>query len=292
MRNFLRKSNNQSGLPAQAGQVVLITLLVLTIATTVALSLVSRTTTDTTITNQIEESSRAFSAAEAGIEEALKSGVGSGGTQVLSGGEASYNVTVASVGGAAGVFEFPKKKIKGVTETLWLVNHDASGLLVETPTYTASTIGVCWSLETTTPAVIVTLLYKESSDGSYRVAKAAFDPDATRAATNNFSSSYTAGGCSGTLGNAYKATITFSALDASINPAVDTLLALRIRFAYNDANVAIDTGAQLLPLQGNKIDSTGSTSGGTNRKIVVYQQYRFPATIFDAALYSQGSIVK
>jgi Tfp pilus assembly protein PilX len=276
----------------QSGQVVLITLLVLTIATTVALSLVSRTTTDTTITNQIEESSRAFSAAEAGVEEALRSGVGSGGTQVLSGGEASYAVTVASIGGAAGVFQFPKKTLRGVTETLWLVNHNASGQLVETPTYTASTIGVCWSSETITPALIATVLYKESTDGSYRVAKAAFDPDATRAGTDNFTSSYTAGGCGGTTGTAYRVTITFSGLDASINPAVDTLLALRLRPVYADAKLAIDAGVQVLPLQGNKIDSTGSTSGGTNRKIVVFQQYRSPSTIFDAAVYSQGSIVK
>lgn len=284
---FPQKHNQQSG------QIVLITLLVLTIATTVALSLVSRTTTDTTITNQIEESSRAFSAAEAGVEEALKSGLGSGGTQVLSGEQASYNVTVASIGGAAGVFEFPKKTIRGVTETLWLVNHDAGGALIETPTYTDSTIGVCWSSETTTPAIIATLLYKESSDDSYRVAKAAFDPDATRAATDNFSSTYTAGGCGGSTATAYKATITFSSLSATINPATDTLLALRVRPVYSDTKLAIDTGiTQVLPLQGNKIDSTGSTAGGTNRKIVVYQQYRSPATIFDAAIYSQGSIIK
>lgn len=292
MRTFLRKSNSQSGLPAQSGQVVLITLLVLTIATTVALSLVSRTTTDTTITNQIEESSRAFSAAEAGIEEALLSGEGSGGAQVLEGGQAQYDVTVAAIGGAAGIFEFPKKTIRGVTETLWLVDHEADGSLDETPLYTASTIGVCWSGETTVPAMLATLLYKESTDGSYRVAKAAFDPDATRAVTNNFSSAYDPAGCGGTTDTAYKVTITFSSLDASINPAVDILLALRLKTVYADARIAIDTGAQPLPLQGNKIDSTGSTSGGTNRKIVVYQQYRSPATIFDAAVYSQGSVLK
>ena len=271
---------------------VLITLLVLTIATTVALSLVSRTTTDTTITNQIEESSRAFSAAEAGIEEALKSGLGSGGVQVLEGGEARYDVTVSSIGGAAGVFEFPKKITRGVTETLWLADHDANGLLMETPTYTAPAIDICWSSETTTPGMVITLLYKESSDNSYRVARAAFDPDATRAAGNGFSSSYAVGGCGGSTDTEYRVTITFSGLDASIDPATDTLLALRLRTVYSDASIAIDAGSQVLPLQGNKIDSIGSASGGTNRKIVVFQQYRTPATIFDAAVYSQGSIVK
>lgn len=282
-----------STLPAQAGQVLLITLLVLTVATTVALSLVSRTTTDTTITNQIEESSRAFSAAEAGIEEALKSGVGSGGPQVLTGAGASYDVTVTSIAGAAGVYAFPKKTTRGVTETLWLVNHNSNGALIETPTYTASSIGVCWSSETpVSPAIVATLLYKESSDNSYRVAKAGFDPDSARAANNKFSSSYTAGGCGGTTGTAYKVTITFSGLAASINPAVDTLLALRLRPVYSDAKIAIDPGVRVLPVQGNVIHSTGTTATGTNRKIVVYQQHRAPAAIFDAAVYSQGSIIK
>lgn len=276
----------------QSGQVVLITLLVLAIATTVALSLVSRTTTDTSITNQIEESSRAFSAAEAGVEEALKSGIGSGEVPVLVGQEASYKVNVNTIGGATGVFEFPKKTLKGVTETVWLVSHDSNGNLVETPTYTASSLSVCWSSESTTPAVAVTLLYKESSDSSYRVAKAAFDPNSTRALTNKFSSSYAPGGCGGTTGTAYKVTITFGDLDASINPVTDTLLMLRLRPVYSDAKIAVDPGAEVLPVQGGKIDSTGTTASGINRKIVVYQQYRAPTTVFDAVIYSQGSVTK
>lgn len=271
---------------------MLITLLVLTIATTVGLSLISRTTTDTSITSQVEESSRAFSAAEAGIEEALRNGVGSGGVQTLAGGAASYDVTVATIGGAAGLFEFPKKVLRGNTETLWLVSHDASGALVETPTYTGSSIDICWSAETTTPALVVTLLYKESTDGSYRVAKTAFDPDGVRATSNQFSTSYTAGGCGVGTNTAYRSTVTFASLDPSVNPAVDTLIALRIRPAYSDARIMVDAGVITLPVQGNKIDSTGTTASGTNRKIVVYQQYRSASTAFDAALYSQGSLTK
>ncbi len=276
----------------QGGQIVLITLLVLTIATTVALSLISRTTTDTTITAQIEESSRAFSAAEAGIEEALKSGVGTNGVQVLTGGDASYEVTVNSIGGAAGVFEFPRKIQRGMTETVWLVAHDAAGALVETPTYTAPSITVCWSSEATEPALVGTLLYRESTTGTYEVAKVAYDPDAVRASSNNFSSAVTLTGCGGNSDTDYSVAITFNTLSPTINPAVDTLIALRLRPTYSDTRIAIDAGAVVLPQQGNRIESTGSTSAGTNRKIVVYQQYRAAATAFDAAIYSQGSLAK
>lgn len=270
------------------GQVLLITLLVLAIATTVGLSLISRTTTDTTITSQIEDSSRAFSAAEAGVEEALESGTGSGGTQVLTGGEAKYDVTVTNIQDAAGIFVFPKKTTKGETETLWLVAHTAGGALIESPTYTANSIRICWSSETTTPAIEASLLYKENSDGSYRMYKAAYDPNSSRAATNNFSSTYTPGGCGGTTGTNYRITMTY----AGINPASDTLLALRITPLYSDAIIGIDTNGAAIPTQGKRIDSTGSTDTGTNRKIVVYQQYRSPPTVFNSALYSQSSLTK
>lgn len=275
------------------GQIVLITLLVLTIATTVVLSLMARTTTDTAITNQIEQSSRAFSAAEAGIEEALQSGVGSGGVKVLTGAEASYSVTVASIGGATGVFEFPQKTLQGSSETVWLVAHDANGALVEIPTYTSSYIDVCWSQETIVPALVATVLYKESSDGSYRTAKVASDPVAIRRTDNNFSPpTASTGGCSGVANTTYRERIQFSTLSASINPATDTLIALRIAPIYSDTKFAVDTGAQLLPLQGKKIDSIGTTTTGTNRKITVHQQYRSAPAIFDKLLYSQGSITK
>jgi Tfp pilus assembly protein PilX len=283
---------------SSSGQVVLITLLVLTIATTVALSLISRTTTDTTITNQTEESSRAFSAAEAGIEEALKTGIGTSNTPVTIANGVSYNTVVSTVGSAVGIFEFPKKTLKGMTETVWLANHDdATGIINEaTLAYTAPSIDICWSTDTTTiPALAITLLYKESSDGSYRVAKAGFDPVGARATTNKFDSGWTPGGCGGTTQTYYRKTLTFSALNSlmapqTIDPTSDLLIALRIRPLYNDAKIAIDAGSIVLPKQGNRIESLGTTIGGTNRKVVVYQQYRSPSSVFDAAIYSQGSI--
>lgn len=54
------------------GQAVLIVLLVVAVALGLGLSIVSQSTTDVKISKQEQESSRAFNAAEAGIEEALK----------------------------------------------------------------------------------------------------------------------------------------------------------------------------------------------------------------------------
>lgn len=271
----------------QEGQVLLISLLVLSIATTVVLSLIGRSTTDVTISSQITESSRAFSAAEAGIEEALKTGVGTTGAQVLTAG-VTYNVARGDIGGAAGAYVFPKKVSRGTVETLWLVGHNADGTLAETPTYTAATIDTCWSSETTTPAMIISVFYKTPA-GAYRVTKGAYDPDGTRALTNKFSGvTAMTGGCGVGTGTTYKQTVTFGAFTPAINPSSDTLLMLRLQPVYANTNLAVNASGAL-PLQGTKLESTGTSGTGLTRKIVVYQQFRAPPSLFDSAIYSEGS---
>lgn len=271
----------------QSGQVLLISLLVLSIATTIALSLIARSTTDVAISNQITESSRAFSAAEAGIEEALKSGVGTSGAQVLTAG-ISYSVSKADIGGAVGAYVFPKKISPGTTETLWLVGHNPDGTLAESPTYTSSGIDVCWSAETTTPAMSVAIYYK-TAGGLYRLARRSYDPDSTRALTNNFSGvTASSGGCGAGTGTTYKQTITFSTFTPEINPAIDAILMISMTPVYADTAVAVNA-TSALPIQGNKLESTGTTATGIARKIVVYQQYRSPPSVFDSIIYSQGS---
>ena len=269
---------------SQSGQVLLITLLVLSIATTIVLSLIGRTTTDVAISNQIAESSRAFSAAEAGIEEALKTGVGSG-AQVLSPG-VSYSVQTFGIGGVAGVYQFLNRTPVGSAETVWLVNHGTDGTLVETPTFTSSFLDVCWTSETTTPAVLVSIFYK-TSGGSYRVARGAYDPNATRAAANKFSGVTGTSGCgSGTT--TYRQTISFASFTPVINPASDTLLALRLQPVYSDTAFAV-SASTALPLQGSKIESVGTSGTGVTRKIIVFQSYHAPSSLFDSVIYSEGS---
>lgn len=282
---LLSKKTLYNGYMKQSGQALLITLLVLSVAGTIVLSLIGRTTQDVSLSREIEESSQAFSAAEAGLEEALITGSSTTDPITLSSG-ASYDVTVADTGGAAGVYTFPKVTPNGTTETLWLVEHnDADGTLVEVPTYTSNTLELCWSSETTTPAVVITVLYKEASDGSYQVAKLAFDRDRDSRG-NNFVNPGVAGNHCG-QNPVYSTNINFPSL--GISPATDILLALRIRPVYSDTQLYAETGGQVLPLQGKRIESTGTTPGGVNRKILVFQQYRSPSSIFDAAVYSQGS---
>lgn len=269
----------------QSGQIVLITLLVLAVGTTLALSLIGRSTINTAISSQLEESSRAFSAAEAGIEEALLTGLDKGVTVLTPG--TSYQVNVTSVGGSAGIYQLSKKTLKGTTETLWFVNHNADGSLNETLTFTGANVDICWSYEQPTEsAIAVTILYKNSA-GSYQVARDAFDSVASRVNVNKFTAipSPPSGGCG--FGGYYKKNISFASY--GINPLSDILLALRIRPVYADSQFAFNPNNFTIPLQGSRIESIGTTQTGVTRKVVVDKTYTSAPTVFDAAIYSQSS---
>lgn len=56
---------------SQKGQVILILILVMTVALAIGLSVIQRSLSDISTSSKVEQSSRAFSAAEAGIEKAL-----------------------------------------------------------------------------------------------------------------------------------------------------------------------------------------------------------------------------
>lgn len=267
----------------QNGQIVLMTLLILTVAVTLVLAFIGRTTTNTAITSQLEDSARAFNAAEAGVESALKSGANS--TATLTGGE-KFDVKVTAIGGATGVYEFPKKTTTDSTETLWLVGHNGDGSINESSRYTGNTMTLCWSQETVMPALSLSVLYKRS--GVYYVARAAYDADPTRRALNSFFAPTSSGtGCGKPNMNVHD--IDFS-LDFNISIATDTVVMLRMRPVYGPASILVDPLTNTLPLQAKRIESTGSVTAGSTRKIVVYQLYKTPPSLFDAVLYSQSPL--
>ncbi len=277
----------------QQGQIALIALLVLTIATTVGLSLVARSTTDIALTRNVEESTRAFTAAEAGIEEALRSGMAASGS-VSPDLSITYSVTVASIAAATNTaYVFPKKTAREDTETIWLVNHKADGTLdLAAPQYKSNKIDICWSSETIYPAIIVTVLYKESSDGSFRIIKGAFDPEPARKAARQFSApTDTISGCGAGTNTVYRRRFIFTDYSASIDPDFDTLIAVRVRPLYSDTQLAVISPERALPFQMTRLESVGKTASGATRKIIVYQEYRSFGTIFDHAIYSEGTFV-
>lgn len=282
----MRKSSK-----TQKGEIILIILLVMAVGLTIGLSVAGRSLTDIRLSTQIEESNRAFSAAEAGIEDVLRQGLlsATGGPGTI--GDAKYNVTLTSVGGSASQFSFPSVIQAGDAQVIWLVPHNASGADDSTRAYSGSSIEICWSKIETTPALEISLLFKSGSN--YKVARAAYDPDSTR--TNNFSSLADPAGSYCTSGNenyTYHVNLIF----ADLSPAViasDIPLALRLRPVYANSKLAVKPASgATLPEQGKNIVSTGQTNSGVTRKWNVIQTYSAPNDIFDYAIWSNTNLTK
>jgi hypothetical protein len=269
----------------QSGQIALIALLVLTVATTVGLSLIGRSTTDVSVTRNIEESNRAFSAAEAGIEEGLAPGFsGPTGVVIDPALGVKYSIAVTPVGGSDRTFIFPQPTSREDTETVWLVGHKSDGTIDDTVKYTGSLIDACWSSGPPIPGVVVSVLYKTGA-GVYRVAKATYDDSAAGRADNFSEPTAKSGGCGAGTNTTYRSRITFS--DYGILGS-DTPISLRIRPVYSGAQIAVaPESGHPLPSQGSTVESTGTSGSDVNRKIIAFKQYRAPAPIFDYAVYSE-----
>ncbi|MFH0749858.1 MAG: hypothetical protein V1917_03015 [Candidatus Gottesmanbacteria bacterium] len=270
---------------AVRGQVLLITVLVLSIAVTIALSLIGRSVADISMSRNLEESARAFSAAEAGLEAALQGTL----TDAQEGfvpyaDRVSYQSSSTIIGGTTGAYTLPSTS-PGLVGSVWLVGHTIDNAIDEAQYYTGTSLDICWTppgAGQPIPAIEVVLYYK--SGGLYLVERGAYDPDITRRSENAFSSVSEINGSCGTVTNVYKQSI--------VLPGGIPLL-VRIRPFYGSTTVTVaPVGTDiLLPRQGVEITSTGKTDGGVTRKIVVKRQYPWPASIFDYSVYSQDSFL-
>jgi len=268
-----------------SGQVVLMLVLITIVGLTIGLSLISRTVTDIRISSQLEQSGRAFSAAEAGVENALKGAVVGGPVATIALPDATASYAVTQVGNSAGVLSFPLTSI-GNTQTVWLIDHNPDGITLNEDTgYSypaASSFDICWGTDSSlTPAMVISLYYKSGT--TYKVARGAYDANAVSRG-NNFSAVDSAGNyCDSNF--RFKKTIT-PTTDFGL-AASDKLLFLRVAPAYENTTFAIKPTANL-PAQGKVITSVGQTNTGVVRKIQVTQGYNVLPAVFDFALFGEN----
>lgn len=288
----------------QSGQAVLIVLLGMAIALTVALSVLGSSTSDINLSSNQADSLRAFSAAEAGIEQSLVSNSTSQGSFT----SATYNSTISNLALGQNNFVYPVNLANGDSGTLWFVSHGANGSLVcdvTNPCFTGKTVKVCWgkpgdpSNLSTTPAVEVSIFYLSTPGNlaTAKLAKGLYDPNPGRVSTNSFSSS-DAGTCTiGSVNYAFQKQIDLSTLGipASVYNVVNGLQFMPIKMLYNstvteplgmDVNFA---GNSTLPAQGSQVSSTGKTTAST-RKIQFTKAYNQAPSIFDSAIFSPSGI--
>lgn len=296
---------------AVEGQALLIVILVMAVVLTIALSLVSRTISDINISTKEDDSSRAFSAAEAGIEQALLNK--STGTYTLNGNvtsQDSFSVNATPLVSGGNEFSVPLLLSAGETAPVWLVEHADDGSLtcsLTKPCFTGSQLKVCWGESgtpdsATSPAVEATVVYLTSDTdlSTARIARAAFDPIVSRTDVNNFTKGSEGTNCT-VQGKSYQysKTIDLAALGVTIRGNAAQRRGpqyLRVRMLYNTdqahpigVNVA---GAGMFPLQGSKVISQG-TSGTATRSLEVSQLFPDLPPIFDSVVFSgSGGIVK
>ncbi|MBU2591912.1 hypothetical protein KKD61_00430, partial [Patescibacteria group bacterium] len=244
-----------------SGQVALIILTVMATALTLGLSMSERVLTDLRISEQNQESTRAFSAAEAGVEEALR---------VIREGGVTSDIDISDLADDLGVdevtidsttiggtdqFSFSQSFQSGEIALIWLRNHDANGDFDEASGYDDASVDLCWENEAALEAV-----YFYRSGGSYGVRRFTFDPVADRrdfsggAGTGNHFSPPTGAGCAGMN------------LSGTVDLSAETPLFLVVKPFYQETRIGV-LGLSPLPVQGYEVTSAGSITQNTQEKI-------------------------
>lgn len=247
----------------EQGQILLIVVLVMVTALTVGLSVAARSVTNTRTSEAAANSEKAFSAAEAGIEQSLALVT----PAVVNGtftNNSSYSTTVVTVAGQAFALNNGSPVLQDSPMDLWLSKY---------PGYTNQWSGnftIYWgqSANACSQAALEVLVLSGTT-ATPQLTRYAFDPCAARQATNHFTlvttSSYPS-----IPGGPY----TFSSTTINV---IGGFFA-RITPLYAPASIGVtgcttaNTNCSSLPSQGSVIQSTG-TSADTQREVVTYRYY-------------------
>lgn len=302
---------------SQNGQVILILILIMTVALSIGLSIVQKSLIDISTSSKVEQSSRAFSAAEAGVEEALRSSSDASCTNCQSFTNSSSIKEISdskfpvvqAAGNQQDGLEYPPLGKEDVAQ-FWLAdlnNNDSFGRPAEF--YMPSTktsdrgIEIYWGSPTAEKAAIaVKIVYYDGT--AYKPASYYFDSDAARYTSNGFINA--SAKCSDslatintTLGNnrSFYCKIVIDSLSSPPFPSSGLML-VRTRLLYNSTSQPIairgykTCGAGCsLPPQARSIIATG-ISGETQRKVNVFLLDKVVPPYFDYAIFSAGEIKK
>ena len=268
-----------------SGQALVLVLLSLSVVLTLILYLLSRSITDVAVSSRQEESVRAFSAAEAGVERALVTGADNSDLNI------GYTAKVTGYAENSAEYIYPTPLASGDWATIWFIGHDAIGNFTSTGAFTGNQMKICWGNDGSNPAIEVTVYYATSST-TVQIARAAFDPDfLTRSPSNSFDPPED-GTCNiaGTVFDS-QADIVFSSFLPPITNRTGLLFA-KIKMFYNDTpqRIGVKVSGGTLPSQGQDISSTG-TAGESNRRISVFRGWpEFPFA--SDALFSPNAITQ
>lgn len=281
----------------EKGQIVLVLILVMTIALAIGLSIVQKSLVDISTASKVEQSSRAFSAAEAGVEKALKGdrslqSFADTGSKIIEINDNGLNPPIATSGNRQAALEYPPLAKEDIAQ-IWLADFSSPN---NPPNafYTQNSLDVYWgdfsSLSSDKAALELTLVYY---NGSY-VSKSWY-LDHFSASRNNGFEKITCNGATpqgGSITYQCQKTINFTPEQAA------GLKLIRARLLYNSTSQPLAFQAVgncgnncSLPPQARSIISTG-VAGENQRRVKVFQETKVVPPYFNYAIFSAGDISK
>ncbi len=261
--------------PNQRGQVLLLVVLVVTVALTVGLSAVTQSITNLRITEEEESSQRAFTAAEAGIEQALKTGEGISASLSVGDNAKIKQVTISDVSDDEIIMNSGNPIQKNDSVDLWLSEYSNYSNYSNPFTGSLSVYwggpgeAVCTPENNSQAALEIVLLTGPANNPA--ATHFVYDPCPPRQSTNFFAQPSATGGNLSLAGKnfAYRADI----------PGITNGLIARIIPLYAATPLGVQAST-ILPSQGKYIESVGE-SGQTQHKISVFRGYpKLPNELF------------
>lgn len=278
----------------QSGQILLVFVLIVVVGLTVGLSLAVRTITSERTSTEDENSQRAFSAAEAGIDRAFKE-TGRGESVIadknLGNNAIIKNVSIQEADGSEILVNNGAVVNKDDGADIWLTDYP--NFASSWPAAGSGSITVFWGADgerdcktdeaTNTMSAVEVIVVTGTKDNPTSIHYAADPctvPNPKRGGSggaNNFSDVVGAGDNVKGKDFAFSTTI----------PNITNGLLVRIVPLYAKTTIGARTNANTpFPSQGQVIESLG-TSGGTQRKLIVFNgNPKFPIEIFPYMLFS------
>lgn len=256
----------------EQGQALLIIVLVMVVALTVGLSVVSKSITNLRTSTEEANSQKALAAAEAGIEQAIKNNVSIANGTFAN--DTTYKTDITQVLGTSFVLNAANPVLQDNGIDVWLSDYSENpALLYGNPWSGNLTIKWGSSANACNEAALQVVIFSGTKQNPLS-RRYAFDPCQTRRSSNNF-----------TLASASQSTVSGKTFYYQADISVSSGLIGRIVPLYASSLVAL-TGSVALPKQGSIITSTGE-SGGTQRKVNVFQGYpEIPSEYFLYNLFS------
>lgn len=268
----LKLASRRSGskVEHQSGQVLLITVMLLATVLTVVFAVSFKSTADTQTAKLEEESQKALAAAQAGIEEAIRTG----NVTALAGGDyadftisANFNTTTTST------FTSPLLQQDEIyTFYLSTVSDpnkpDYSTLTPSYPNNTAVTL--CFGTESTAPALEVTLIKTGGAIQKYVISST----DTSIASATGTAATPASVQCPS--GETFSHSYQLSGAQMGSNN-----LFLLVRVIGSGLSTKVGFQGSTFPLQGRTVSSSATSTTGVTKKVELFQSYsQFPAEFF------------